>query len=154
MAPFDTRTLLRESAPAALVLGFWTTLSLLAPSGVAVGLRYVGFAMVLLYVVVRATAMARRFSAPKAADGAGRILDDNLAVAIPAGLWFLLALLLDVVYPLVSNAIAVPLVRVFVDVATIAATGTGVATALLYVFSVGLIRARGSLQQDIALEND
>lgn len=154
MAPFDTRTLLRESAPAALVLGFWTTLSLLAPSGVAVGLRYAGFAMVLLYVVVRATAMARRISASNAPDGADRVLDDNLAVAIPAGLWFLLALLLDAGYPLVSNAIAMPLVRVFVDVATIAATGTGVATALLYALSVGQIRAQGSLQQGIALEND
>jgi len=152
MAPVDTRRLLRESAPVALVLGFWTTLSLLAPSGVAVGLRYAGFAMALLYVAVRATAMARTISASDTPDGADRILDDNLTVAIPVGLWFLSALLLDAVYPPISRAVSVPLVRMFVEVATIAATGTGVATALLYALSVGMVRIRGSHRREVAAE--
>jgi len=154
MAPFDTRTLLRESAPVALVLGFWTTLSLLAPSDVAVGLRYAGFAMVLLYVVVRATAMAREIPASRTPNGADRILDDNLAVAIPAGLWFLLALLLDVVYQLSGYVVGMPIAGTFVDVATIVATGTGVATALLYAVAVGLFRTRESLQQRVVSESD
>ena len=151
--PFDTRRLLAESAPVAVVLAFWSTLALLTHSIVSTGLRYAGVAMALLYVVVRATALSRTIPPTDPPETLEEILAENLSVAIPAGVWFVPAMVLGEFlaplfeYPALLSSFE--FLESLLHVAAFSFTGAGVAAVLLYAISVGLTRTRRSVRSDL-----
>lgn len=144
----DARRLLEESVPAAVVLLFWVVLSWFGRPPVETGLRYAGVAMVLLYVGVRGAALAESLSPPPLPEDPEDVLRENARVAVPAGAWFLAALLVYVVEGL-WNLLGVP--GAFTSPADSLAfvlTGAGVATVLLYAVAVGLARVRDAETSD------
>lgn len=142
-SPLDTRRLLRESAPMAVILLFWVLLASIAPSSVGTGLLRAGIIMALLYTIIRGLAIAQHHvptSQPTDVEG---ILRENVRAAIPAGIWFLVSQVFYFVEDL-WDILGIPgwdtspagdLAFVFVS--------TGVAAVLLYAIAVGLPRARG-----------
>lgn len=140
--PLDTRRLLRESAPVAVILLFWTVPGSFVRVDVATGLLRAGVVMALLYTAVRGVGLARTTPPTPQPRDVRALLRENARVALPAGAWFLAAHLTYVVegfwdsfgLPGLFTSPAEELGFVFV--------GTGVATVLLYALAVGLPRVR------------
>lgn len=145
VSPLDTRRLLRESAPVAVILLFWVVLSSIAQPVIATGLLRAGIIMALLYIVVRGVTLAQTHPATSSPDDLEGILRENVRVAIPAGIWFLathLVFFIEHVWdmfgiPGVATSPANGIAYIF--------TGAGVAAVLLYAIAVGLPRIRGTV---------
>lgn len=139
----DTRRLLRESAPVAVILLFWVMLASFVPAEIATGLVRAGVVMALLYTIIRGLAIAQIHEPTRQPTDVEGILRENVRVAIPAGIWFLAAQAIYLVEQ-IWDMLGIPgwdtspageLAFVFV--------GTGVAAVVLYAISVGLPRVRG-----------
>lgn len=144
VSPLDTRHLLRESAPVAIILLFWVVLSSIVRPAIATGLLRAGVIMALLYTVVRGVTLTQIHSPLPQPEDLEGVMRENVRVALPAGVWFLTAHLVYVIED-VWNALGIPglhtspaggLAFVFI--------GTGVAVVLLYAISVGIPRVRGN----------
>ena len=144
VSPPDTRHLLRESAPVAVILLFWVILSSLVQPAIATGLLRAGVIMALLYTIVRGVTLTRTHPPASQPDDLKGILRENVRVALPAGVWFLAAHLVYFIEQL-WDMLGIPgwdtspadsLAFVFI--------GAGVAVVLLYAISVGLPRVRGN----------
>lgn len=142
-SPLDTRRLLRESAPVAVILLFWVVLASFVPAEIATGLMRAGIIMAVLYTIVRGLAIAETLEPARLPTDVEGILRENVRVAIPAGSWFLAAHAIYLVEQL-WDMLGIPgwdtspageISFVFV--------GTGVAAVLLYAISVGVPRVRG-----------
>lgn len=139
----DTRRLLRESLPVAVILLFWVVLASFTPAEIATGLLRAGVVMALLYTIVRGLAIAETLEPTRQPTDVEGILRENVRVAIPAGVWFLAAQAIYLVeqlwdmfgIPGWDTSPAGEISFVFV--------GTGVAVVVLYAISVGLPRVRG-----------
>lgn len=139
----DTRRLLRESLPVAVILLFWVVLASFTPAEIATGLLRAGVVMALLYTIVRGLAIAETLEPTRQPTDVEGILRENVRVAIPAGVWFLAAQAIYLVeqlwdmfgIPGWDTSPAAEISFVFV--------GTGVAVVVLYAISVGLPRVRG-----------
>lgn len=142
--PLDSRRLVRESAPVAVILLFWVGLSTLARPVIATGLLRVGIIMALLYTVVRGLAIAQTQPPTDQPTDVEGILRENVRVALPAGIWFLSAHAIFVVehvwdtlgIPGLGTSPAEGLAFVFI--------GAGVASVLLYAIAIGVPRARAT----------
>ncbi|MFB6172464.1 MAG: hypothetical protein ABEJ23_08005 [Haloarculaceae archaeon] len=142
MAP-STGTLLRESAPVAVVVGFWLVLSWFGREpAIATGVRYAGVLMGLLYAVVRGVRLADASAAHPAPSDAGELLAENVRVAVPAGAWFLAAVLVDFAAELWRPLVGVGLFTSPAAGLSFVFTATGVLTVVLYAVAVGLPRVR------------
>lgn len=140
----DTSRLLRESAPVAAVVGFWVVLSWFGrEAGIATGIRYAGVVMALLYTVVRGVRLAETTAQTPVPDDVGELLRENLRVAVPAGLWFLVAMLVGFAAELWNQLVHFGLFSSPADSLSFVFTATGVLTVVLYAVAVGLPRARG-----------
>lgn len=145
--PLDTRRLLRESAPVAVILLFWTTLSTVAHPIVASGLHRAGLIMALLYTVVRGVALARRHTPTPAPETVVGILRENVRVVIAAGAWFVAAELVYVVERLWEDSDLPGAFTSPAEALAFVLAGAGVATILLYAIVVGLPRIRDSVTE-------
>lgn len=153
VSPVDTRRLLHESAPVAVILLFWVCLSSFVRPTIAAGLLRAGMIMALLYTVVCGVRLARaQPPTPQPSDLEG-ILRENVRILLPAGAWFLVAQLVYLIehmwdllgIPGWDTSPAEGLSFVFI--------GTGVAVVLLYAIAIGLPRVRGqvsSIGDDVA----
>lgn len=140
----DATRLLRESAPLAVVVGFWVVLSWFGREpGVATGIRYAGAVMGLLYAVVRGVRLAATAAPAPVPDGPAALLRENARIALPAGLWFLAAVLAGFVAELWNQYVAVGLFTSPVESLSFVLTATGVLTVVLAAVAVGLPRVRG-----------
>jgi hypothetical protein len=93
MVALQPRRLIRESAPVAVILAFWNLLAVVAQQqhvGESVGSA--GVVMAALYVVVRGVSLSSETLPPVTGD-VREILYENAQLAIPAGAWFLGAML-------------------------------------------------------------
>lgn len=144
VSPLDTRRLLQESAPVAVILLFWVIFSSIVRPTIATGLLRADVIMALLYTVVRGVTIARTYSPISHPDDLKEILRENVRVALPAGVWFLAAHLVYFIEQL-WDMLGIPgwetspadsLAFVFI--------GAAVAVVLLYAISVGLPRVRGN----------
>lgn len=142
--PLDSRRLVLESAPVAVILLFWISISSFVRPVIATGLLRAGVIMALLYTVVRGLRIAKiQPLTDQPADIEG-ILRENVRVALPAGIWFLSAHAIFVVehiwdtfgIPGLFTSPAEGLAFVF--------TGTGVASVLLYAIAIGVSRVRAT----------
>lgn len=138
----DSRRLIRESAPVAVILLFWISISSVVRPEIATGLLRAGIIMALLYTVIRGLTIAETHPSTDPPTNVEEILRENVRAAIPAGVWFFLAHAVFVVehiwdtigIPGVGTSPAGDLAFVFI--------GTGVAAVLLYAISVGVPRVR------------
>lgn len=131
--PHDTERLLRESGPVVAILFFWNVLSAMFHSPIQSGLFWAGVVMALLYVVVRGIVLAKSVPATPSYNDVGWTLQENVRIAIPAGIWFLGAHVLysiDVWEPIPG-----------LETLALAFSGAGVGVVLLYALAVGLPRA-------------
>lgn len=71
VSPLDTRDLLRESTPVAIILLFWVVLSSVVIHSIANGLLRAGVIMTLLYTVVRGVTLARTHQPTSQPDDLG-----------------------------------------------------------------------------------
>lgn len=138
--PLTTDNLLRESSPVAVILLFWVALASLATSTIATGLLGAGLIMALLYTIVRGVALAETRQAASQPDDLSGILLENVRVALPAGVWFLVARLVSLLEWLLVTAGVPSSVTSLVADAPFAFVGAGVAVVLLYAISTGLTR--------------
>lgn len=140
----DTRDLLRESTPVAIILLFWVVLSSVVIHSITNGLLRAGVIMALLYTVVRGVTLARTHQPTPQLDGLEGVLRENVRVALPAGVWFLAAHLVYSIETLWNRLGILGSVTFFADLLSFIFTGAGVAVVLLYAISVGLPRVRDS----------
>jgi hypothetical protein len=134
--------LLRESAPAAVVLLLWAVVAGILPRDVAGNARLAGVVMALLYVVVRGVHLAGTIEVGRQPTDPRDLLAENLGVAVAAGAWFLAGVFVAALRPfveryhlhLIENTVVVPL--------SFALGTTGVATVVLYAIAAGLPRVR------------
>lgn len=87
----DTRRLLRESIPAAVILLFWLALSVPVRPSISAGLSQAGIIMTILYTVVRGVMLGQEFRPISQTTGLKGILRENVRVTFPAGAWFISA---------------------------------------------------------------
>lgn len=140
VSSLTTYDLLEESAPVAVILLFWVALASVATGTIATGLLRAGFIMALLYTIVRGVALAETLqSTSQPADLSG-ILWENVWVALPAGVWFVVARLLTLLEWLLGTAGVPSSVTSLAAETSIAFVGAGVAVVLLYAISTGLTR--------------
>lgn len=140
-----TSRLVVESAPAAIVLLFWTLVASLFPEPVAGSVRFAGVVMATLYVVVRGVHLAGTIELAELPTVPGELLSENLHVAAAAGVWFVAGILLPGLRPLahlVSLEMAADVAARFVDPLAFVFGTTGVATVGLYATAAGLQRVR------------
>ncbi|WP_090623347.1 hypothetical protein [Natrinema salaciae] len=143
-SPFDTRDLLQESTPVAIILLFWVVLSSIVTHSIANGLLRAGVIMALLYTIVRGVTLARTHQPTPQPDGLEGVLRENVKVALPAGVWFLAA---HIVYSIETlwNSLGIPVSVTFLaETLSFIFIGAGVAVVLLYAIAVGLPRVRGN----------
>lgn len=141
----DAPRLLRESAPLAVVVGFWVVLSWFGRDpDIATGIKYAGAIMGLLYAVVRGVRLADATAPAPVPEGPANLLRENVQVALPAGLWFLAANLSGFVAELWNQYVGVGLFTSPVESLSFVFTATGVLTVVLYAVTVGLSRIRGA----------
>lgn len=138
----DSRQLLAESAPVAVILAFWALLAGFVPDLIETGLLTTGVVMALLYVVSRGLTLGRHYGQAERSTAWDDTLEDNARVVLPAGVWFLVAFVVAsigrqlplLVYRFTGlNVVDVVPVEAF----AFAFTGAGVAVALLYALAVG-----------------
>jgi len=139
-SPLDARRLVEETVPVAVVLLFWSVLAAIAQSGVALGLRIAGVVMALLYVVVRALALADSLADDGQPVDSEPILRENATVAVASGVWFLTALLFSAPIPIARQIVY--LLRGLFSAISFAFAATGVLTVVLYAVAVGIVRVR------------
>lgn len=145
-APLDARRLLRESFPVAVILAFWTLLSLLAMvPWLGWGLRVAGLVVAGQYVWIEGVQLADAVSpASRPADVSERAvvaLRENVHVLLAAGAWFLVALVPGVVVRVLEFAGVIRRPAIFgLEPVTFVLTATGVATVSLYAIAVGRSR--------------
>lgn len=139
----DARRLVEESLPAAVALLLWSLLATVAQNGVALGLRIAGIVMALLYVAVRASALADSLAVDEQPTDPEPILRENVSVALAAGVWFLSALVVALFADFIENIIF-PLRGLFSAISFVLAA-TGVATVIFYAVAVGTARLRGQV---------
>lgn len=142
--PYDTRRLLRESAPVAVILLFWTTLSSIAHPIVASGLHRAGLIMALLYTVIRGVALARNHTPTSPPVTITGILRENVRVVIAAGAWFVAAELVYVIRRLWEDLNLPGAFTSPAEALAFVLVSAGVATILMYAIAVGLPRVRNT----------
>lgn len=142
-SPLDTRRLLYESAPVAGILFFWLFFTRFVHPVIAAGLFYGGIGMALLYTIVRGVALASSLPATSPPDDLQGIIQENVQVALPAGVWFLGAVLIYEI-EMFWDSFGLPgLATSPAGIITLVMTGTGVGVVLLYAIAVGVPRVRG-----------
>lgn len=87
--PLDTRRLIQESAPVAVILLLWVGIAILARPVIETGLLRAGTIMAPFYTVVRGITIAETHPLTDQPDDVIGILRENVRVALPAGIWFL-----------------------------------------------------------------
>ena len=144
---FEPRRLFRESTPVAAVLLFWVVLSWFGwEPMVATAIRYAGVVMALCYAVVRGVELGREVPdagtrTPGPDDVAG-VVYENARVALPAGAWFVVAILVRFVE---SAWDATGLPGAFVSPApafSFVLAGAGLGVVVIYAVAVGTARVR------------
>lgn len=138
------RSLVRESAPVAVILLFWVGLSSFVRPVIATGLVRAGVIMALLYTIVRGVRLARTHQPTPEPDDLEGLLRENVRVALPAAAWFLAAYL---VYALERTWTVLGIPGWDTSPAEVLAfvfTGAGVAVVLLHAITVGVPRIRGN----------
>lgn len=144
----DSRRLVQESAPVAVILLFWMSISWFVRPVIATGLLRAGMIMAVLYTVVRGLSIANTLPPTNQPTEVEGILRENVRAVLPAGVWFLLAHAVFVVegiwdmlgIPGVGSSPAEGLAFVFI--------GAGVASVLLYALSLGVPRIRATTTID------
>ena len=144
VSSLDTRDLLRESTPVAIILLFWVVLSSVVIHSIANDLLRAGVIMALLYTVVRGVTLARTHQPTSQPDDLEGILRENVRVALPAGVWFLVAHLVYFIETLWDRFGIPGSVTFAAEGLEFIFIGAGVAVVLLYAISVGLPRVRGN----------
>jgi len=147
MTKLDTRKLLAESAPVAVILAFWALLADFVPALIETGLLVTGVVMALFYVVSRGVILRGDYGQSERPTDLDETLRENVQVALPAGVWFLAAFLLVSIgrqlLLLTYRFTGLNVVDVVpVDAFAFAFTGAGIAVALLYAIVIGLPAAR------------
>lgn len=140
-----TRQLLRESTPVAAILLFWVALSTPVEPSISEWLIRAGIIMAILYTVVRSVILAQEQGPITQATHLQGLLEENVRVALPAGVWFLSAQLVYVVEGL-WDMLGIP--GTFTspaDGVAFVLNGTGIAVVLLYAIWVGLPYVRGEI---------
>lgn len=93
MVALQPRRLIREGVPIAAILLFWNLLAVVAQEQQVGGpVGSAGVVMAALYVVVRGVSLSAEVLPPMTGDVRG-ILYENAQLAVPAGAWFLGAML-------------------------------------------------------------
>lgn len=93
MLALPPRRLAREGIPIAVILLFWNLLAVVAEQHEVGGaVRNAGFVMAALYVVVRGAGLASETVGPATGDPKA-VLAENVRLAVPAGAWFVGAVL-------------------------------------------------------------
>jgi hypothetical protein len=133
MVALQPRRLIREGIPIAAVLAFWNLLAVVAQEqhvGESVGSA--GVVMAALYVVVRGVSLSSEVLPPVTGD-VREILYENAQIAIPAGAWFLGAMLTNVLGELLF-AYGPPS---FVSAIASSLAGAGLGVVALYAVAAG-----------------
>ena len=144
----DTRRLLRESSPVAIILLFWLALSVPARPSISAGLIQGGVIMAILYSVVRGVMLAQEYQPAVQATDLRGILTENVRVAIPAGAWFLSG---QIIYEIQNLWDTLGLPGAFTSPAdglAFVVNGAGVAVVLIYAIWVGLPYLRGEMSTE------
>lgn len=141
--PLDTRRLVQESAPVAVILLFWVGIAILARPVIETGLLRAGIIMALLYTVVRGLTIAKTQPLTEQPDDVSGILRENVRVALPAGVWFVIAHAIFFV-EYIGDTFGLPLSTSWADELAFVFVGAGVAAVLLYAISVGVPRVRAT----------
>jgi hypothetical protein len=139
--------LLRESAPAAVVLLLWAVVAAILPATVAGSVRLAGGVMALLYVVVRGVHLADTIDVGRQPTDTRDLLVENLGVAVAAGAWFLAGVVVTALEPL-AHVLHVHLLDSIVGPLAFAFGTTGVATVVLYAIAAGLPRLRQARSEE------
>lgn len=156
----DTRRLVRESVPIALVLIFWTLLSVVAlVPWLGTGLRSAGLLVAGVYVLARGRQLADEIdvetTVPESPTDVEAILQENFEVLLAAGLWFLLAMALTVPHYALGALGIAWLPGALTEAPAFVLTATGVGTVGLYSVAVAPSRlANGAIQPREAAEDD
>ncbi|WP_135825115.1 hypothetical protein [Halorussus ruber] len=133
MVALQPRRLIRESAPVAAILSFWNLLAVVTQQqhvGESVGSA--GVVMAALYVVVRGVSLSSEALPPVTGD-VRAVVYENAQLAIPAGAWFLGAM--------VTNALGELLFAYgppsFVSALASSLAGAGLGVVALYAVAAG-----------------
>lgn len=142
VSPLDTRQLLEESVPIAIVLAFWVVLSWFGGSRIGTNIRNAGIVMALFYTVVRGIALSRSIpSTPQPVDPE-ELIRENAAVALPAAAWFFAAIVISFIAQFWDEFIGIGLFTSPENSFAFVLSTTGVLTVLLYAIAVGRSRIR------------
>lgn len=120
-----------EAVPVAAILLFWNLLAWVAQmQNVGGPVRDAGFIMAALYVVVRGVALSEQVIPPVSGD-IRALLYENARIAVPAGVWFVAAM--------VSAALEVWVLGLqeLLAVVTSALAGAGLGVVGLYAVAAG-----------------
>ncbi len=144
----DASVLRSESLPVAVIVGFWSALSLPVAqfSTLALGLRAAGLVLALGYVAVRGAILARTIGAGPAPYEPRAIVHENVRILLAAGAWFLSAFLVYALSDLLFAAVlewSFGPARLLVDTLGFVLTATGVGTVVLYAVAVAAARTGG-----------
>lgn len=152
MLALPVRRLVRESAPVAAILLFWSVLSWFAPSPeIGASVRDAGVVMAALFVVRRGVALSSEV-VPVESNDFGTVLYENARVAAPAGVWFLAAAAVVVSGQYWDRP---GLLGVFLSPALVrACVGAGIGVVGLYAVAVGYSVLRGVESSDAAPADD
>jgi hypothetical protein len=124
--------LVREGIPIAAILLFWNLLAVVGQTqhvGESVGSA--GIVMAALYVVVRGVSLSDEVLPPMTGDVRG-IVYENALLAVPAGAWFLSAILVSKLAELIFRY-----VPSFVSVFVSSLAGAGLGVVGLYAVAAG-----------------
>ena len=147
---YDTRFLLRESAPVVAILVFWGVASSILRSQ----LFLAGLLMALLYTISRGLVLAESSQPPSQSTGISGILRENVRVAVPAGLWALLSQLVTVPFNLdILPITLLEIAETVVGGIELGFSWGSVAVVLLYVIGVGVPRVRALLAESSRVDD-
>jgi hypothetical protein len=138
MLALPPRELAREGIPVAAILLFWYLLGAIAePHEVGGAVRNAGFIMAALYVAVRGAGLSSKAVGPVTRDPRAALVE-NARLAVPAGIWFLGAI---IVFVAGMDTHVHILSTVVMSVAS-ALAGTGLGVVGLYAVATGFAAFR------------
>jgi len=156
MLALPPRRLVREGVPIVAILLFWNLLAVFVdPHGIGGAVRNAGVVMAVLYVVVRGAGLAPE-AVPPSTEDIGAVLWENARLAVPAGAWFLAAL---VVY-LLGTALGTAVRRQFHFVSEVvtslegAFAGAGLGVVGLYAVATGFAAFDGGASSTVPQADD
>lgn len=147
---YDVRLLLRESTPAVAILILWGILSSILRSR----LFLAGLLMALLYTVVRGLTLAESYQPPSRSSDTRGVLQENVRVAVPAGLWALLSQLASSPFAFDNLPLALSgITETVVSGVALGLSWGGVAVVLLHVIAVGVPHGRALLAESSMVDD-